>query len=167
MLGHAGEALAQSFFLSGHAHRAIVGVADAGHDAALGDHRHRAEAILLSAQQGCDHHIPAGLEAAIGPQQHPIPQAVLDQAAVHLGETQLPGAAGMLDRTQRRGSGTPVVAGDLNHIGVGLGHAGGNRADADLGHQLHAHRRLGVHLVQIVDQLSQILDGIDVVMRRR
>ena len=59
------------------------------------------------------------------------------------------------------------MAGDLDHIGVGLGHTSGDGADADLGHQLHAHRRLGVHLMQIVDQLGEILNRIDVVMGRR
>ncbi len=34
-------------------------------------------------------------------------------------------------------------------------------------HQLHAHRRVRVDLLQIVDQLRQILDRVDVVMRRR
>ena len=50
------------------------------------------------------------------------------------------------------------MTGDLNHIGIGLGHTGSDGADADLSHQLHAHRRLGMHLVQLVDQLGQILD---------
>ena len=86
VLGHAGEALAQVFFLGRHPHRAVIGVANAGHDAALGDHRHRAEAVFLGAQQGGDDHVPAGLEAAIGPQQHPIAQAILEQGPVHLGE---------------------------------------------------------------------------------
>ena len=86
MLGHAGEALAQVFFLGSHTHRAVIGVANAGHDATLGDHRHRAEAIFLSSQQGGDDHVPAGFEAAIGPQQHPIAQAILQQRPVHLSE---------------------------------------------------------------------------------
>ena len=59
------------------------------------------------------------------------------------------------------------MAGDLNHIGVGFGHTGGDGADADLGHQLHAHLGGGVHLVEVVDQLGQILNRIDVVVGRR
>ena len=34
------------------------------------------------------------------------------------------------------------------------------------GHQLHADLGLGVDLLQVVDELGQVLDGIDVVMRR-
>ena len=154
MLGQAGEAFAQGLLLGSHPYGAIVGVANAGHDAALGNHRHRAESIFFGAQQRGDHHIPAGFKAAVGPQQHPITQTVLQEAAVHLGEAQLPGAAGMFDRAQGRGTGAAIVAGDLDYIGVGLGHPGGDRADADLRHQLHAHLGGGMHLVKIVDQLG-------------
>ena len=47
VFGNAGETLAQVLLLRGHTHRAIVGVANACHDAALGDHRDRAEPVLL------------------------------------------------------------------------------------------------------------------------
>ena len=52
-------------------------------------------------------------------------------------------------------------------IGIGLGDAGGDGADADLGNQLHRDQGLGIDVLQIVDELLQILDRIDVVMRRR
>src|SRR6266851_5382770 len=48
-----------------------------------------------------------------------------------------------------------------------LGDAGGNGADANLGHQLDANARVVVRILQIVDQLRQIFDGIYVVVRRR
>ena len=36
-------------------------------------------------------------------------------------------------RGERRGAGAAVVARDQHHVGLGLGHAGGDRADPDLG----------------------------------
>ena len=45
--------------------------------------------------------------------------------------------------------------------------ARGNRAHADFGHQLHADARVPVAVLQVVDQLGEIFDRIDVVMRRR
>ena len=84
-----------------------------------------------------------------------------------LREAELPGAAGMFDRAQRRSAGAAVVAGNLDHVGVGLGHPGGDRADADFGHQLHRDLGGGIDLMEIVDQLGQILNRIDVVVRRR
>ena len=51
-------------------------------------------------------------------------------------------------------------------VGVRLGNTGGNRADAHFGHQLDRDARFGLHVLQIVDQLCQILDRVDIVMRR-
>src|SRR5690349_20142283 len=44
--------------------------------------------------------------------------------------------------------------------------ARGDRADADFRHQLHGHVRLLVGVLQIADELRQVLDRIDVVVRR-
>ena len=61
----------------------------------------------------------------------------------------------------------PVVTGDQDHVRVRLGHARGDRTHAGLGHQLHADARLGVRHLQVEDQLRQVFDRIDVVMRGR
>ena len=58
------------------------------------------------------------------------------------------------------------MTGDLDDIGIGLGHTGRNGADADFGNQLDADRSSGMHLVKVMDQLGQVLNRIDVVMRR-
>ena len=47
-----------------------------------------------------------------------------------------------------------------------LGHAGGDRAHAHLRHELHAHRGRGIGVFEVEDQLGEILDRIDVVVRR-
>ncbi len=59
------------------------------------------------------------------------------------------------------------MAADKDDVGVRLGDAGGDGADAGLGHELHANTGARVDLLEVVNQLGQILDGIDVVMRRR
>ena len=50
---------------------------------------------------------------------------------------------------------------------MALGHACGNGADTELGDKLDVNAGLRIGHLRIVDQLLQILDGIDVVMRRR
>ena len=51
---------------------------------------------------------------------------------------------------------------------MGLGHTRGHRAHADLSHQLHMYASsLVVGVLEVVDELRQVLDGIDVVVRRR
>jgi len=49
---------------------------------------------------------------------------------------------------------------------MGFGHPCGDRTDADLGNELHMHARARIGILEIVDELSQILDGIDIVVRR-
>ena len=40
-------------------------------------------------------------------------------------------------------------------------------ANADFRHQFHAHARMPIAVLQVMNQLGQILNGINVVMRRR
>ncbi len=47
------------------------------------------------------------------------------------------GATRVLDGGDGRGAGAAVMPLDLDHVGVGLGHAAGDYTDAGLGNQLH------------------------------
>ena len=163
----AGEPLPEHGVLRRHAHRAGVEVADPHHDAAADDQRRRGEAVLLGAQQRRDHHVAAGLELAVGLHDDPVAQAVEQQGLLGLGEAELPGAARVLERGQRRRAGAAVVAGDQHHVGVRLGDARRDRADADLGHQLDVHPGPRVGVLEVVDELLEVLDRVDVVVRRR
>ena len=73
----------------------------------------------------------------------------------------------MLERGQRRSTGAAVITGNGDVVGARLGDAGRNRADADFGNELDRHVGRRIDVLQIVDELRQILDRIDVVMRRR
>ncbi|MNM77887.1 hypothetical protein D3C81_897620 [compost metagenome] len=94
-------------------------------------------------------------------------QAVGHQGLLGFGQPQLPGGAGILDRAQRAGAGTAVIARDGDEVRVGLGHAAGDGADAGLGDQLDRHQAVRVDLLDVEDELGQILDGVDVVVGRR
>src|SRR3546814_11073531 len=59
------------------------------------------------------------------------------------------------------------MTGDQDGVGLRLGDAGGDGADAGRGHQLHADPRLRVDLLEVVDELGEVLDRVDVVARRR
>ena len=165
--GRAGEALAQHRVLRRDADRAGVEVALAHHDAAGGDQRRGRHAELVGAEQRADDDVTAGAEAAVDLHRDAAAERVRDERLVGLGEADLPGAAGMLDRGQRRGAGAALVAGDGDVVGTRLGDAGGDRADADLGDELHRDKRVRVDVLQVEDELRQVLDRIDVVVRRR
>ena len=135
----AAEPGAQLRVLRGDADRARVEVADAHHDAAADHQRRRGEAELLGAEQRGDDHVAAGLHLPVGLHDDAVAQPVEQQRLLRLGEAELPRRAGVLQRRQRRGAGAAVVAGDQHHVGLGLAHAGGDRADADLGDELDVH----------------------------
>mmetsp|Transcript_2521 Transcript_2521/g.9063 ORF Transcript_2521/g.9063 Transcript_2521/m.9063 type:complete len:394 (+) Transcript_2521:675-1856(+) len=147
MLGDAREARAQLLALGGHAHRTVVGMADARHDAAGGDHGDGAEAELVRAQHRRHEHVAPALEAAVHAQRHAVAQAVLHEGAVHLHETHFHEAARVLDGAHGGGARAAVAARHLDDIRTRLGHTRGNGADARRGHQLHRHLGARVDLV--------------------
>jgi hypothetical protein len=73
----------------------------------------------------------------------------------------------VLDARERRRAGAACVAGNEDVIGKTLCHAGGDRADANFRDELHAHSGRGVAVLEVVDQLFEILDRVNIVMRRR
>ena len=73
----------------------------------------------------------------------------------------------MLDGTQRGGARAAVVAGDDDHVRMGLRDARRDGSDAVFGDEFHGDSRGGVGGAEVVNQLREIFNGIDVVMRRR
>jgi hypothetical protein len=86
---------------------------------------------------------------------------------MRLGQAHLPRQTRILDRRRGRSARAAVMARDQDHVGLRLGHTGGDGADARGRHQLHRDLGARVDLLEVVDQLRQVLDRVDVVMRRR
>ena len=165
--GSPGKVLAQLRVLGGDAHRAGVEVADAHHDAAHRHQRRGGKAELLGPEQGGDDHVAAGLQLAVGLDDDARAQVIEHERLVRLGQAEFPRDARVLDAGLRRGARAAVVAADQHHVRVRLGDAGGHGADADLGHQLHADARVMVGVLQVVDQLGQVFNRVNVMVRRR
>src|ERR1035438_9367658 len=125
-----------------------------------------ASAVMMAEQRG-DRHVAARLELAVGLDINAAAEIVEHERLVRLGQTQFPRNARMLDRRERRRARAAVVTADEYHVRVRLGDAGGDGAHADLRDQLHAHARVAVRVLQVVDQLGEVFDGINVVVRRR
>ena len=73
----------------------------------------------------------------------------------------------MTNRCQWASGRTAVIPGNGNEIGVSLGHACRYRAYAGLGNQLYRYQGIRVYLLEVENQLRQILDRVNIVMRRR
>ena len=54
-----------------------------------------------------------------------------------------------------------------DHIRVGFGDAGGDGAHTGFSHEFHANFGPRVDLLEVVNQLGEVLDAVDVVMRGR
>ncbi len=167
VLRRAREAGAQDRILRRDADRAGVEMALAHHDAAGRDQRRGREAELVRAEQRADDHVTPRAQAAVDLHRDASAQPVDHQCLMRFGKADFPRAAGMLERRQRRSARAAFVAGDGDVIRARLGNAGRNGADAHFRHELHRHRTLGVGVLEIEDELREIFDRIDIVMRRR
>ena len=168
VLGLALEALAQLRVLRRDAHRARVQVAGAHHDAARRDQRRgaRSRTRRRPAARRSTTSRPVLSWPSVCTQmreRRSLSTSVCWVSARPISHG-MP-AAWMLE--QRRRAGAAVVAGDQHVVGVRLRHARRDRAHADLGHQLHRDPRARVGAAQVVDQLLEVLDRVDVVVRRR
>ena len=166
MLGRSLEAAPQLGVLRGDAHGARVEVADAHHHAARRDQRGGGEGELVRPQERRDHHIAPGAQAAVGLEPDTVAQAAGHQGLLRLRQPELPGQPHVHERGERRGAGAALEPGHGDVVRPGLGHAQGHRAHARLRHELDADAGLGVDAAQVVDELGQVLDGVDVVVGR-
>ena len=153
--------------MRGDAGRAGILLTVTLHEATHGDERHGRKAKLLGAQQAGDGDIGAVHELAVGLEHHARAQAVLQQRLLSLGKTELQRQTGVPDRVARSGTRAAVVAADQDLVAAPWPPPVGDGADARLTDQLDRHARAGVGVLKVKDQLCQVLDGVDVVVRRR
>ena len=153
--------------MRGDAGGAGILLAVALHEAAHRDERHGRKAKLLGAQQAGDGNIGAVHELTVGLEHHARAQAVLQQRLLGLGKAKLQRQTGVPDRIASSGTRAAIVAADQDLVGSALGHTGGDGADAGLADQLDRHACAGVGVLKVKDELGQVFDGVDVVMRRR
>src|SRR5439155_9249376 len=66
-----------------------------------------------------------------------------------------------------RGARASVVPGNGDVVGLGFGHARSHGADAHFRNELHRDGRGGIRVLQVVDQLGQVFDRVDVMVRGR
>ena len=167
VLGLAGEERAEGRVLGRHPHRAGVEVALAHHDAAARDEGGGGEAELVGPEQRPDDHVPPGADPAVHLDRDAPPERVEDEGLVGLREPDLPRRPRVLDGGERARPGAAVVPRDGDVVRAALGDPGRHRPDPHLGDQLHAHPGLGVDVLEVVHELGEVLDRVDVVVRRR
>ncbi len=166
VLGLALEFLAQLGVLRGHAHRAGVQMAFAHHDAAFYHQRCGGKAEFVGAQERANGHVATGFHLAVGLHANAAAQVVQHQCLLGFGQAQFPGRARVLDGRDGRGARAAIVAGNHHMVGLGFGHTGRDRAHTHFRHQLDRDGGARIDVFQVVNQLRQVFDGVNVVVRR-
>jgi hypothetical protein len=166
MLRFADKTLAQLRILGSHTHGTGVEVAHPHHNAAQRHQRCRGEPKLFGTKQRGDDNITPGLQLAIGFNDDSGAEIIEQQGLVSLGEAEFPGQTGMFNARLRRRARATVVPADQNHIGVGFSHTRRDRADADFRNQFNADSRVVIRVLKVVNQLRQVFDRVNIVMRR-
>ena len=134
------------------------------------DHHQRrgGEAELLGAEQRGDDDVATGLELAVGLHDDAVAQAVEQQGLLGLGEAELPGAARVLERGERRrhrcrrrGRRSRTTS------ACALATPAATVPTPTSDDQLHVDAGTRVGVLEVVDELREVLDRVDVVVRRR
>ena len=94
-------------------------------------------------------------------------QSVLDQCLMCFRKSKLPRKSGIMDRTSRCCSCTSVITGDQNQSGPSFCNTSCNRSDTGFRYQFDRNSCILVCIFTVIDQLCQIFDRVNIVMRRR
>jgi hypothetical protein len=167
VLGSSSELLAKLRILGSDTNRASVQMALAHEDTAHSDERSGSKAPFFSTKQTSQGNITTSLELAISLDNNTTTKIVKYQSLVSLSQTQLPRETSVLDTSPSRGTSTTIVTRDQDVIGLGLGDTRGDDTDTDLRHKLDGDSGSRAGALKIVDQLLEILNGVNVVVRRR
>ena len=160
------EAFAQLRVLRCNAHWTGVQIADTHHDAAHRHQRRCGKSKFFRAQDRRDSHISAAHQLAVGFQANTAPETIQDQRLMGFGQSQFPGESCVMDAGTRRGARAAITARDQNDLGAGFGHASRDGTHTGLTDQLHTDAGVSIGVLQVIDEFRQILDRIDIVMRR-
>ena len=161
------KAAAQLFVLGRDADRTGILGTDTHHHAAHGHQGSCRETVFLCAQKGRNGDIAPAHKLAVGLQDNTAAEAVFHKTAVGFREPQLPGETRIVYGASRCGACAAVITGDQDDLGAGLGDTGGDGPDPGLGDQLDIDPGVAVCVFQVINQLGQVLDGINIVMGRR
>ncbi|MOA08525.1 hypothetical protein D3C78_1282990 [compost metagenome] len=167
MLRIAGEVFAKLRILRCNTNRASIKLTYAHHDAAYSYKRRCREAVLLRSKQRCHCKVASGKHFTVRLNNDPVTQIVQHECLVRLCKSKLPWKPGVPDRALRRCACSAVITANQNNVCTTFSYTCRNRAYPCLRYKLHIDSGARVCIFQVKNQLSQILDGINIMMRRR
>mmetsp|Transcript_21480 Transcript_21480/g.44151 ORF Transcript_21480/g.44151 Transcript_21480/m.44151 type:complete len:370 (-) Transcript_21480:714-1823(-) len=167
VLRSSGELLSELFLLTRDTHWASVQMANTSHNTTFGNHGNGSETKLFGSKKSTDDNISSSSDTTVNTQGNTVAKSILHQSRVSLGKSKLPRTSGVLDGRKRGSSSTTVATGNLDNIGIGLGNTTSDSSNSDGRDELDRNPGVLVHGVQIMNQLSKILNTVNIMMRRR
>src|SRR5262249_62005467 len=82
-------------------------------------------------------------------------------------QTDFPGQSRVLDGSERRRASAAVVAADGDDVRAGFGNSSRDDADTGARYELYADTSAWIDGAKIMDELREVFDAVNVVMRRR
>ena len=100
-------------------------------------------------------------------QTHAAAQSVQHESLLRFRESNLGRHTGVAHGRGGRGSRATFGTGDDDDVCLGFGDACGNGSHAAFGNEFHADFRSRVEVLEVEDELREVFNGVDVVVRRR
>ncbi len=166
-LGLAREALAQLRVLGGDPDRARVEVTDPHHHAAAHHERCGGEAELLGTEQRRDQHVTTGLQLAVALHDDAVAQAVGDERLLRLGDPELHGAPACFSDVSGAAPVPPSCPEMSTTSECALATPAATVPTPISATSFTWTRAAGVAVLEVVDELLDVFDRVDVVVRRR
>ena len=167
ILRFAPKAFTKLRILSSDAHRTGVQITYTHHDTTHSYKRSCGKTKFLCAKHGRNGHIPASHKLSVGFQTNLRTQIVHDQCLVSLGKAKLPRKPRIMNGGSRSSPCTSVIAGNQNNLGSSFGNTCSDCTDAGFRDQFYGNPRIPIGIFKIINQLGQIFDGINIMVRRR
>ena len=164
-IGSTGKFLSKARVLGGDTNGTGILVADPHHKASQGYQGSGGKTEFLGSKQAGNRNVAASLELPVGLKNDSASKVVEEKSLVGFRQPKLPGGACMLNGGSGRGPGSAIIARNQNDVGLGLSHAGGDRAHAHLRDELDVYPCMNVGVLEVMDQLGKILDRVDVMVR--
>ena len=163
----AAEIFPQFRLLRRNAYQAGVEMAFPQHDAAERHERNRRKSEFVRAKHGRNRHVAPGFQLPVGLQADAPAQIVQHENLLRFRNAKLHRQPGVFNRRHRRRARAALAAANQNAVRFALRHACRDDADADFRDELDADVRPIIGVFQVINQLRQILNRVNVMMRRR
>ena len=161
------ESLSQLRILGSYTNRTGVQIADSHHYTAHSYKRCCSKTEFLCTKKCCNCNITTAHQFTVCLNADTVTKSVHKQCLMGFSKSKLPWKSCIVNGASGCCTSTSIISGNQDYLCTSLCNSGCNRTNASLRNQLYRNICIFICIFQVIDQLCQVLDGIDIVMRRR